>query len=80
MHLDLAGIAASSGSACASGDPQPSAILQALGLGPEWTLGGLRQTLGRQNTAADVDAVLSALPRIVAGLSAVEDRFSLAHA
>ncbi len=80
MHLDLAGIAASSGSACASGDPQPSAILQALGLGPEWTLGGLRLTLGRQNTAADVDAVLSALPRIVAGLSAVEDRFSLAHA
>ena len=80
MHLDLAGIAASSGSACASGDPRPSAILQALGLGPEWTLGGLRLTLGRQNTAADVDAVLSALPRIVASLSAVEDRFSLAHA
>ncbi|MBP6786897.1 MAG: aminotransferase class V-fold PLP-dependent enzyme, partial [Candidatus Promineofilum sp.] len=80
MHLDLAGIAASSGSACASGDPKPSAILEALGLGAEWTKGGLRLTLGRQNTAADVDAVLAALPDIINRLAAVEERFALAHA
>ena len=80
MHLDLAGIAASSGSACASGDPKPSAILEALGLGAEWTKGGLRLTLGRQNTATDVDAVLAALPDIVNRLAAVEERFALAHA
>jgi hypothetical protein len=79
MHLDLAGIAASSGSACASGDPKPSAILDALGLGAEWTKGGLRLTLGRQNTA-DVDAVLAALPDIVNRLAAVEERFALTHA
>ena len=76
MHLDLAGIAAGSGSACSSGDPKPSAILQAIGLGPEWTLGGLRLTLGRQNTAADVDAVLAVLPDIVQRLAAVEARFA----
>ncbi len=80
MHLDLAGIAAGSGSACASGDPKPSAVLEAIGLDPAWTKGGLRLTLGRQNTAADVDAVLAALPEIVARLTAVEARFALAHA
>ena len=80
MHLDLAGIAASSGSACASGDPKPSPILEALGLDPEWTKGGLRLTLGRQNTPADVDAVLATLPDIVNRLAAVEARFAHAHA
>jgi cysteine desulfurase len=80
MHLDLAGIAAGSGSACASGDPKPSAILEALGLGPEWTKGGLRLTLGRRNTAADVDAVLAALPDIVNRLTTLEERFAHAHA
>ena len=57
-----------------------SAILEALGLGAEWTKGGLRLTLGRQNTATDVDAVLAALPDIVNRLAAVEERFALAHA
>lgn len=79
MHLDQAGIAASSGSACASGDPKPSTILEALSLSPEWTLGGLRLTLGRQNTDADVDAVVAALPAIVARLEAIEERFAVAH-
>jgi cysteine desulfurase len=58
MHLDMAGVAASSGSACKSGNPKPSAVLEALGLGPEWTKGGLRLTVGRQNTEADVDYAL----------------------
>ncbi len=79
IHLDQAGIAASSGSACASGDPKPSAILETLGLGPEWTLGGLRLTLGRQNSDADIDAVVTALPAIVARLDAIEERFAVAH-
>jgi cysteine desulfurase len=54
----MAGVAASSGSACKSGNPKPSAVLEALGLGPEWTKGGLRLTVGRQNTEADVDYAL----------------------
>ena len=78
MHLDMAGIAASSGSACSSGDPKPSPVLQAIGLAPEWTKGGLRLTLGRQNTAADVDAVIRELPPIVGSLTAVETEFETA--
>lgn len=65
MHLDLAGIAASSGSACKSGDPKPSATLEALGLGSDWTKGGLRLTVGRQNSMEDIDYVLSVIPSII---------------
>ncbi len=66
MHLDQRGIAASSGSACKVGDPQPSPILEALGYGPEWTRGGLRLTLGHSTTDEDIDAVLAALPDAIA--------------
>jgi cysteine desulfurase len=76
MHLDMAGIAASSGSACSSGDPKPSVVLQALGLGPEWTTGGLRFTAGLQNTAADIDAVLEHLPRITGALRRLSARLA----
>ncbi len=65
MHLDMAGVAASSGSACKSGDPKPSATLEAVGLGPEWAKGGLRLTVGRQNSVEEIDYVLSILPSIV---------------
>jgi cysteine desulfurase len=61
MHLDLAGISVSSGSACISGDPKPSDTLIALGLGEEWQKGGMRFTVGSQNTEADMDYVVSKL-------------------
>ncbi|HMT22279.1 MAG TPA: aminotransferase class V-fold PLP-dependent enzyme, partial [Promineifilum sp.] len=80
MHLDVAGIAAGSGSACSSGDPKPSAVLQALGLSREWTTGGLRLTLGRRNTAADIDFVLETLPVIVRDLTSLEAEFAAAIA
>lgn len=70
MHLDLAGVAASSGSACKTGDPRPSSVLLALGLPPEWALGSLRVTVGRGTTAADVDRLLAVLPGLVARLRA----------
>ena len=66
MYLDQHGIAASSGSACKSGNDQPSAVLEALGLGPEWARGGLRLSLGHANTAEHVARVLDVLPQIVA--------------
>jgi cysteine desulfurase len=65
LHLDLAGIAASSGSACKTGDPEPSEVLLALGLTPEWALGSLRLTIGRATTAAQVERVLEVLPGCV---------------
>jgi cysteine desulfurase len=72
MHLDLAGIAASSGSACKTGDPEPSDVLLALGLPPEWALGSLRLTVGRLTTEAHVDRVLEVLPGLIEKLRALE--------
>jgi cysteine desulfurase len=65
LNLDLLGVAASTGSACTSGSVDPSHVLIALGLPPEWSHGSLRLTLGKSNTEADVDAVLATLPGIV---------------
>jgi cysteine desulfurase len=65
IHLDVAGICGSSGSACKTGNPKPSAILEAIGLEDGWTRGGLRFTVGRQNTMDDVEYVLAKLPGIV---------------
>ncbi|HET9809364.1 MAG TPA: aminotransferase class V-fold PLP-dependent enzyme, partial [Candidatus Limnocylindria bacterium] len=68
VALDLAGFAASSGSACTSGDTEPSHVLLALGLERHVAQGSLRLTVGRATTDADVDALLEALPPIVARL------------
>lgn len=65
IHLDMAGISASSGSACKTGNPKPSAILEALGLASEWTSGGLRFTVGTQNNLEDVKYVVETMPTIV---------------
>jgi cysteine desulfurase len=72
MHLDLAGIAASSGSACKTGDPEPSEVLLALGLDRESALGSLRVTLGRPTREADIDRLLAVLPGIIEKMRAVE--------
>jgi len=65
LSLDMLGIAASTGSACTSGSVDPSHVLIAMGLAPQWSHGSLRLTLGKDNTEADIDAVASALPNIV---------------
>ena len=65
MHLDMAGIAASSGSACKTGNPKPSAVLQAMGFDDTWAVGGLRLTVGKQNTPEEIEFTLSVLGQIV---------------
>jgi cysteine desulfurase len=65
MMLDLEGFACSSGSACKTGNPEPSDVLTALGLTPDWALGSLRITLGQGNSAEDVESFLDALTKIV---------------
>ncbi len=65
MHLDLAGIACSSGSACSTGAVEPSHVLSAMGVPRELGVAALRFSFGRENTAEDVDAVIVALPKIV---------------
>ena len=68
LGLDFAGICASSGSACTSASLEPSHVLTALGLPADIAHGSLRLTLGRENTAEDVDYLLEALPDIVTKL------------
>ncbi|MGE5529277.1 MAG: cysteine desulfurase NifS [Patescibacteria group bacterium] len=71
LNLDLAGVAASSGSACTSGSLEPSHVLLGMGLCHEVAHGSLRFTLGRENTEEDVDHVLSIMPGIVGRLRAM---------
>ncbi len=63
--LDAAGFACSSGSACKTGNPEPSEVMNAIGLSRDWGLGSLRVTLGVHTTSADVDSFLQALPGLV---------------
>lgn len=63
--LDSAGFACSSGSACKTGNPEPSEVMTALGLPREWALGSLRVTLGVQSTPDQIDAFLKVLPDLV---------------
>ncbi len=65
IGLDLAGIAAGSGSACASGSQRPSHVLEAIGIAPTVAQGALRLSLGHSNTADDIGYVLEKLPQIV---------------
>lgn len=71
LALDLAGFAASSGSACTTGSVEPSHVLVAMGLPEDLARGSLRFTFGRMNTDADIDRLLEALPPIVQRLRAL---------
>ncbi len=72
ISLDLLNIAASSGSACASGAAEPSHVLTALHYGHQEALGALRLTLGQSNTLDDVNFMLENLPPLVERLRAAE--------
>jgi cysteine desulfurase len=68
VALDLEGFAVSSGSACTSGETEPSHVLLALGLDRELAKGSLRVTVGRSTTEAHVDRFVETLARVVARL------------
>jgi cysteine desulfurase len=63
--LDVAGFACSSGSACKTGLPEPSEVLEAMGLTREWALGSLRVTLGKETTKKEVAEFLEVLPQVI---------------
>ena len=65
MLLDMKGVAASSGSACASGSLDPSHVLLAIGLPHEIAHGSLRLSIGDDTTEDDINYVLEVLPPIV---------------
>src|SRR5688572_10494548 len=66
MHLDLAGIAASSGSACSTGAVEPSHVLVAMGMPHQLALGAIRFSLGRESTHEDVERAVETVPLVVA--------------
>jgi cysteine desulfurase len=66
MHLDLAGIACSSGSACSTGAVEPSHVLTAMGVPLDQAVTALRFSFGRQNTHAEVEYAAEQLPAITA--------------
>ena len=63
--LDSAGFACSSGSACKTGNPEPSEVITSLGISRDWALGSLRITLGKDSTPGHIDAFLQELPSLV---------------
>src|SRR5204862_2405295 len=65
LELDLRGVAASSGSACNMASGEPSHVLRAIGCASDEVEGSLCFTLGRWTTAAEVDAVVEALPAVI---------------
>lgn len=71
LHLDLLGICASAGSACTTGEPEPSHVLQAMGLTPLQAQATVRFSFGRGTTQDDIDTAVAALAGIVAKLREV---------
>jgi cysteine desulfurase len=70
IALDLEGICVSTGSACTTGEAEPSFVLNAMGLPREWAIGSLRMTLGHLTQPEDIATVLEVLPGIVERLRA----------
>ncbi len=71
LALDMADIAASSGSACTTGSTEPSHVLTAMGIEADLAHAALRMTVGKDNTEEEIDRVLEVLPSIVARLRAL---------
>jgi cysteine desulfurase len=69
LALDLAGIAASTGSACSSGSTEVSHVLAAMGFPVDEARGALRLSLGRTTTGAEIDEALRVVPAVVARLA-----------
>jgi cysteine desulfurase len=65
MQLDLAGVSASSGSACTSGSLEPSHVLTAMGVAPDLARSSLRLTLGTGNTAEEIETLLTIVPELI---------------
>jgi cysteine desulfurase len=65
MHLDLAGVCVSGGSACSTGSVEPSHVLTAMGVPRSLALGSVRLSLGHETTPADIDRAAGVFPQVV---------------
>lgn len=64
IALDRQGIAVSAGSACEAGAVEPSHVLQAMGTAAQWIHGSLRISVGKENTAEDIDEIIRQLTEL----------------
>ncbi len=82
IALDLKGLAVSTGAACSSGALEPSHVLTAMGLSGDRARASLRFSLGKQNTAEDIDFALRLIPETISRLrelSPVYNKEALSH-
>ena len=77
MHLDMNAIAASSGSACKTGNPEPSDILLAVGYTPEQAKCGLRLSVGTHTTVDDIEYAVDVLVDAVEKLRKLNRRLTM---
>ncbi|MFZ2098089.1 MAG: cysteine desulfurase family protein, partial [Anaerolineales bacterium] len=68
MMLDMEGFACSSGSACKTGNPEPSDVLTSLGFTRDWALGSLRVTLGMNTKPSEIENFIRVLPKVISKL------------
>lgn len=73
VALDLAGVACSLGSACASGSAEPAPVLVAMGIPHEWLLSSIRFSLGRDTTEGDIRSAVEIVARTVQTLRSTRD-------
>ena len=75
LHLDLKGIAASSGSACTTGEPEPSHVLTAMGVSPEIAQGTIRISFGKENTEEEINYTLDVLEHSIGSLRSISSQW-----
>jgi cysteine desulfurase len=75
LHLDMEGIAVSTGSACTSSSRDPSHVLTACGLGAELSHGSIRLSLGRTTTEEEIEHVIKVLPSVISRLRAMSTAY-----
>jgi cysteine desulfurase len=74
--LDEAGVAASAGSSCASGALEPSHVVEALGVAPDWAHGALRLSLGWSTTDEEIDHAIDVIPAAIDQLRSASERIA----
>jgi cysteine desulfurase len=75
IALDLKGLAISTGAACSSGAIEPSHVLTAMGLSPDRARGSIRFSLGKQNTADEIEFALALVPEVVGRLREISPMY-----
>ena len=75
LHLDLKGIAVSSGSACTTGEAEPSHVLTAMGVSPEIAQGTVRISFGKENTEEEMNYTLDVLEHAIGSLRSISSQW-----